>query len=349
MTVEAAPPRRHRIGIFGPFVLLVLAFAAWSGYWYYVAHQIETRVKAHQDALIGQGYQVSFDPYHVGGYPFRMFVQLNNVTVIAPSGQGLAAPRLEAEANAYALDKWVMAAPDGLTLYRGRHDGADWGTLAIAGKSLKASVSGLTKPIYTAALAGQSVTLIPSDPSHPFAFDSAETVEASLSPTPGRDDSADLVLRVTGAHGQPHSLTGDLSAEKPLSLEAGGSLVHFSAFGGAAQGQSLAHWRAAGGALSGFSAHVQAGDLSVAAKSDALSFDDNRRVTGHMDVEMSGTFQPIGVLAALRLISPENMTLATPLLNMTLATQGTQKIPLDFRDGHAYIGPLKVSDAPILP
>ncbi|MEI9906219.1 MAG: DUF2125 domain-containing protein [Asticcacaulis sp.] len=97
----------------------VIAFAAWSGYWFYVAHQIEGRIKSHQDALVQQGYQVSFDPYHVGGYPFRMFVQLNNVTVIAPSGRGLASPRLEAEANAYALDKWVLVAPQGLTLYRG--------------------------------------------------------------------------------------------------------------------------------------------------------------------------------------------------------------------------------------
>ena len=348
MTDETAP-RRHRIGIFAPFVLVVLAFAAWSGYWFYVANQIETRFKAHQDALIGQGYQVSLDPWHVGGYPFRMFVQLHNVTVIAPSGRGVAAPQIEAEANAYALDKWVLAAPQGLTLYRGHPGGIDLGTVMVAGSGLKASVSSLTQPIYNVAVSGQNLVLTPSDTAHPFAFSTAGNFEAYLRPTPDKADSADVLLRVADAHGQPQSIAGDLSPEKPLALHVEATLSHVSAFGGAAQGQAVAQWRAAGGTVSGFKAQATAGDLNVFAKSDALTVGDDNRLAGHMDIEMSGSFQPINVLAALRLISPENMTLAKPLLNLTLATQGTQKFPLDFRDGGAFIGPLKVSDAPILP
>ncbi len=347
---DAQPRRRtHRLGIFGPFLLVVIAFAAWSGYWFYVAHQIEGRVQSHQDALVQQGYKVSFDPWHVGGYPFRMFVQLNHVTIIAPSGRGLATPRLEAEANAYALDKWVLAAPQGLTLYRGHTEGLDLGTITVAGSSLKASFSGLTQPIYNVAIAGHGLTLTPSDTAHPFVFQTADSVEAYLRPTANITDSADFLLRVTGAHGQPQSLVGDLAPQKPLGLDVEGSLSHFSSFGGAAQGQAVTQWRNAGGQVSGFKAQMTAGDLNLFAKSDALTFDDNHRLSGRMNIEMSGSFQPLSVLAALHLISPENMTLAKPLIDMTLATQGTQKFPLDFKDGGAFIGPLKVSDAPILP
>lgn len=342
-------PRRSRIGIFAPTVLLILAFAGWSGYWVYTARQIETRVRDQQNALIAQGYSVSFDPWHVSGYPFRMDVELDHVNVIAPSGHGLAAPKLKAEANAYALSKWVLVAPQGLTLYRGRHDGADWGTISVTGSSLKASASNLDKPIYNIAVAGRGLALTPSDPAHPFAFNSADLIEAYLRPTPTKSDSADFLLRVTGAHGEPQSLTGQLSSEKPLSLHAEGSLSHFSAFGGAAQGQSVASWHAAGGAVAGLHVQMLAGDLNVEAKSDSLTFGPDNRAVGHMDIAMTGSLQPLSVLAALRLISPENMTLAKPLLDMTFATQGTQKFPLDFKDGGAYIGPLKVSDAPILP
>ncbi|MEI9906217.1 MAG: DUF2125 domain-containing protein [Asticcacaulis sp.] len=95
------------------------------------------------------------------------------------------------------------------------------------------------------------------------------------------------------------------------------------------------------GQVSGFKAQMTAGDLTLFARSDALTFDDNHRLSGHMNIEMSGSFQPLSVLAALRLISPENMTLAKPLIDMTLATQGTQKFPLDFKDGGAFIGPLE--------
>ncbi len=342
-------PRRHRAGIFAPFTLVVIAFAAWSGYWFYVAHQIETRVQAQQAAWLGQGYQVKYDPWRVGGYPFRMFVQLRNVTVLAPSGRGFAAPRLEAEANAYALDKWVAVAPEGLTLYRGHPGGVDLGTVSVAGSSLKASMSGLTKPIYNVAIAGQNLVLTPSDTAHPFAFSTAGTFEAYLRPTPDKADSADFLLRIADAHGQPQSIAGDLSPEKPLALHVEGTLSHVSAFGGAAQGQAVIQWRTAGGTVSGFKAQATAGDLNVLARSDALTFGDDKRLNGRMDIEMSGSFQPINVLAALRLISPENMTLAKPLLNLTLATQGTQTFPIDFHDGGAFIGPLKVSDAPILP
>lgn len=347
--VSTRPSRRHRIGIFGPFIVVVIAAAAWSGYWFYTASQIEKRVAQHKEALIKQGYQVSFDPWKVGGYPIRMYVAMNNVTVIAPSGKGFAAPRLEAEANAYALDKWVMVAPKGMTLYRGRHDDGDWGKVEVTGRSLKASVSGLTQPIYNVAIQAQGLVLTPSDPARPFMFSSADNVEAYLRPTTDSADSADFLIRATAVHGQPGSAAGDLSHDKPLSLHAEGSLSHFASFAGAPQGEAVNQWRNAGGAVNKLTAELNTGELDVMGRSDALTFDAGKRLTGHIDVEMKGTFRPVEVLVALRLISDENLGLAKPLLDMTLATQGTQKLPLDFKDGKAWIGPLKVSDAPILP
>ncbi len=341
---DVPPPRTHRIGIFGPFILLCLAFAAWSGYWFYVADQVGGRIKAHQQVLVQQGYSIRYDPWRMQGYPFRMFLDLRNVTVIAPSGKGFAAPQLEAEANAYALDKWVLVAPKGLTLYRGRPDGADWGTLAVTGTSLKASVSGLTRPIYSVAIVGSGLSLTPSDPARPFGFSSAESVEAYARPTVGVADSADFLVRVGNARGQPESLTGQLSPDKPLNLHVEGALSHVSAYD-----SGVTAWRNAGGTVGGFHAQLTAGDLNLDARSDALTFDDSHHVSGRMAIEMSGSFQPLSVLAALHLISAENMTLAKPLIDMTLATQGTQKFALDFHDGGAYIGPLKVSDAPIVP
>ncbi|MEI9906218.1 MAG: hypothetical protein WDN06_21650 [Asticcacaulis sp.] len=67
----------------------------------------------------------------------------------------------------------------------------------MAGSSLKASVSGLTKPIYNVAIAGHDLTLTPSDTTHPFAFQTAESFEAYLRPTANVADSGDFLLRVT--------------------------------------------------------------------------------------------------------------------------------------------------------
>lgn len=348
--ITLAPrPKRYRIGLFGPTLLCFIAFGAWSGYWFYTKDQITKRVDAQFTALQAAGYTVAHDPYAIRGYPYRMFLELKNVTVIAPSGRGVAAPVFQAEANAYALDKWVMTAPQGLTLYRGHPGGVELGTLAVTGTALKASASGLTHAIYNIALQGTALKLVPSDPTRPFAFTTADDFEAYVRPTKDIADSADMLIRLSGAHGDPHSMVGDLSADKPSSLHVEGVIPQVSAFKGHTFADGLKAWTANGGRVTGFQSQVTAGDLDVRATSDGLGIDDGGHLHGKMKIEMNGAFHPVAVLAALHLISPDNMTLASPLLDMTLSTNGTQKLPLDFHDGGAFIGPLKVSDAPILP
>ena len=356
--IAPTPPaaKAHRIGLFGPFVFVLVLLAGWSAYWFYVAKHVEKRLSAHQTALIERGYQVSFDPFKVRGYPYRMFVELKHLTVVAPNGKGFATPDLQAEANAYALDKWVMTAPQGMTLFRGRVDGYDLGKLTVSGTSLRASVSGLTKPVYTVAIEGTGLNLLASDTEHPFAFTSADKVDAYLRPTMDLTgkvpvaDSADFLMRVSGAHGQPQTFVGDVSPEKPLSLSIEGTLNHYSAFGDSKAGSGgVKAWGAAGGTATGVKAQMTAGDLNLVLGGDGLTSDADGRLTGQVKIDMSGTVRPLDVLGALRIISPDNMTLAKPLLNMTLGLQKTQSFTLEFRDGGAYIGPLKVSDAPILP
>lgn len=336
--------KRSRIGLFAPITIVVLLALGWTGYWFYVAHDVEKRISVHQALLVAQGYQATVDRQKVSGYPFRMYVDFDNITIIAPNGKGFAAKELKAEANAYALDKWVLAAPQGITLYRGRVNGVDYGKAEVTGRSLRASVSGLFKPVYNVAVESVGVTMTPSDPTRPFAFTTADKFDAYLRPTPDVADSADFLVRVSGARGQPKSLIGDFSPEKPMSLHVEGTLNHYSAFNGGPRA-----WAAAGGTATAVKSEVRSGDLNLLLNSDGLTSDANGNLTGKSHIEMTGTFNPIDVLGALRLISPENMTLAKPLLNLTLATQGTQKFDIDFHDGGAYIGPLKVSDAPVLP
>ncbi|ESQ93632.1 DUF2125 domain-containing protein [Asticcacaulis benevestitus] len=350
LTLSVKPQKRaNRWGLFGPVLVLGLLFAAWSGYWFYTAHKIQGQILQNQKGLIDAGYQASFDPVAVEGYPYRMYVDFKNVVVVSPAGRGFSAPSVQAEANAYALEKWVVVAPEGLTLYRGRPGGIDLGKLLVTGRSLRASISGVNHPIYNVALSGVGLTLTPSDPTHPFTFSSADNFEAYLRPNATAPDSADMLLRLTGARGQPGGIVGDLSRDKPLSLHVESTINQMSRFKGENFAGSLKAWSAGGGTVSGYKAKLIAGDLSLFTTSDALTLDETSHLRGKMNIEMSGTFNPLDVLGALHIISEENMTLAKPLLNMTLATQGTQKFAIDFHEGGAYVGPLKVSDAPILP
>ncbi len=340
--------KTHRIGIVAPAAIVLVAFGIWSGYWFFVAQQVQQKVLAEQKTLIKGGYQASIEPFAVTGYPYRMYVDLKNVTIVSPSGKGFSAPEIVAEANAYALTKWVMVAPKGMTLYRGHPGGVELGKIAVTGSSLRASVSHLDKPIQNIAFQGTDLVLTPSDPSHPFVFSRADVFEAYTRPNATEADSADWLLRLDGAHGEPGSVAGDFSPGQPVSLHAEGTMTHSSAFKGD-MSTGLTAWAGAGGQLTKLHGMLKAGDLSLTATSPALTSDANARLAGHLDLELAGTYKPVDALAATRLISPEYLTLAKPLLDMTLSTGGTQKFGIDFKNGGSYIGFLKVSDAPILP
>lgn len=358
---DAAPKKKlHRIGLFGPSVVLILLALGWTGYWFYTANYVEKALHAQQEGLIKQGYQVSVEPYKITGYPYRMHIALKDLTIVAPSGRGFKAAQLDVNADAYDLDKWVLEAPNGLIIYRGRPGGIDYGKLDVTAKSIKASISGLRKPVQDMRFSASEVTVTPSDPSHPYIFDKADLFEAYVRPhvkDPGPDnvsasidpDSADWLIRLNGAHGQPQGFVGNFSPDKPLTLSSEGTLNHITAFQGKDFASGVKAWKAAGGSATYFKSMLTTGELTLTASSSNLGLDADSRLTGHLDVEMAGTFKPLDVLAAAGLISRDNMTLAAPLLNMTLATVGPQKFGIDFKNGGSYMGPLKVSDAPVLP
>ena len=348
LTLPAKPKKTHRIGIVAPTAFVVLAFGLWSAYWFYTADQVQKHLLGEQQTLIRAGYQASIDPFAVTGYPYRMYVDLKNVTVVSPSGKGFAAPEIVAEANAYALTKWVMVAPRGLTLFRGHPGGVELGRIAVTGSALRASVSSLDKPIQNIAFEGTDLVLTPSDPGHPFVFNHADVFEAYSRANATQPDAVDFLLRVDGARGDAGSLAGDLSPGQAVSLHAEGTMTHSSAFKGDIS-TGTAAWSAAGGQVSGLHLLLKAGDLSLTATSPALTADANARLAGRLDLDLSGTYKPVDALAATKLISPENLALAKPLLDMTLATGGDQKFGFDFKNGGTYIGFLKVSNAPILP
>lgn len=367
LTLPEKPQKKaSRWGLFGPVLGLAVVCVAWSGYWFYTAQRIQTQVLQHQKMLIAAGYQASFDPIRVTGYPYRMVIDFHRLNIISPSGKGLSAPEIRAEANAYALDNWVAEAPQGLTLYRGRTGGIDRGKVSVMGTQLRASAFNLSKPVPTVAIEGDDLILAASDAGYPLPFTTAKALEFHLRPTANVADSADVMLNFTGAQGQPKSLAGDFGSAKALSMQVEGAISHVSTIRDAGAASA---WSAKGGQVSAFRLKLVqgglaplpaetfttdcksagAGDLNVCASSDVLTPDAAGHVNGKLNIEMAGTFNPIDVLGALNLISPDNMTIARPLLNMTLATQGTQTFTVEFHDGGAYIGPLKVSDAPILP
>lgn len=356
VTTDAATPETEskkkpsRWGLFGPLLLALVLFGLWSGYWLYTARQIETRMTEYSDGLVRAGYHIGHDGLKVRGYPFRMFVSLDQAQVISPSGKGFAAPRLEAEASAFVLDRWVIVATEGLTLYRGRlKDGTELGTVNVTGDALRASVSGLNDPVHDVRFEGLNPLFTVSKPEHPFFISQAQRFEAYMRPTENTADSADFLWRVTGARGEPASLSGRIGQSKPFNLHLEGVIDRFSALKGADFTESLNNWRDKGGILKRVRTSLIIDQLDLFAESESLGVDANRALKGPLGLEIKGQGDAVGFLIGAGLIAPEYEPLARPFIGSQLVISDTPvKLGFDFRDGGTYVGTLKVSDAPVV-
>ena len=52
MTDKATPKRHSRKGLYAPFILLLVLLAGWTGWWFFLTRQIETRLEAQAEPLI---------------------------------------------------------------------------------------------------------------------------------------------------------------------------------------------------------------------------------------------------------------------------------------------------------
>src|SRR4051794_27828385 len=105
---DSAPARKHRrLGLYLPFILVLLAAAAWTVFWVWARGEAQTRMDATVADLSQAGYQISWKRRTVSGYPFRMDVTLTEPQLREPSGWGLQAPVLEGEAYLYTPTHWV--------------------------------------------------------------------------------------------------------------------------------------------------------------------------------------------------------------------------------------------------
>jgi len=346
----SSPRKPSRWGLFGPVLVVLILLGLWSRYWVYMARQIEQRIAESGDSLARDGYHLTHDRLKVRGYPFRLFLRLDQAQFLSPSGKGFSAPHLEAEASAFAPDRWVIVATDGLTLYRGqRKDGTDFGTVKVTAESLRASISGLKHPVHDVRLEGLNPVFTVSKPEHPFFLSQAERFEAYMRPSENTPDSADFLWRVTGAQGAPESLMGRIGQSKPFTLHLEGVIDHFSALKGTDSGNRLNHWRDQGGQLTRVRASLIIDQLDLFAQSEGLMLDANRALKGPLALEIKGQGDAVGFLIGTGLIAPEYEPLARPFIGSQWVISDTPvKLGFDFHDGGTYVDTLKVSDAPLV-
>lgn len=334
-------PSRGRWRIFAPTVLLLVAFAGWSGFWFWAAARAGEAIDVWlaREANLGRVYGCG--ERETRGYPFRIEVECRNVSVkLAAEGGDIAAtaPRFVALAQVYDPKNLIgeLEGPVAATLPDGaRADLSFAGARAsarVAGRSLDRASLEITEPRLT--LAGNE-------------FGTAKSLEAHLRRAPGEPDGTyDLATALDGATSPYFDAvaigSGAVTAE--LQLRASG----LEDLRPGPLDQRLRRFAEAGGRARVDLLKISRGEVAAEAKGEA-ELDTQGRANGKFDVTARGIDEVIrsfagegdGGMSSLFGAGAKMMGKPAELDGRTATTY---RVKLD--KGRVVLGPFKLTRLP---
>lgn len=334
-----APRKHRRLGLWLPFGFVLIAAVAWSALWVYARSQAASRMDAAVAALKTAGYEISWRERAITGYPFRLSVTLTEPRLREPSGWGLDAPRLEAEAFLYAPTHWIMAAPDGLTFTR-----PTAGPVTMTGKAIRASLFDLSKTPPSFDFQGDNLTFTPQPGAQPFGLTGAKRVEAHL--RAGPDDKGLVTFEVEQGKAQLSGLFARIAGEKPVSILWESELSMMSALKGPDWPTAVRAWSNAGGQITVRKAGVTAGEALVGAKGGTLTVGSDGRLRGSLDVNLRQAPEALTAMGQTGVITPEAALAAAAVAAARSSGDDAARATLTFEAGQTTLGPVAIGPAP---
>ena len=345
--MSQTPARHSRRGLVIPFAIVGVLLAAWTVWWFYLADQVETRLAAQTESLRQAGWQVNHEPVSVGGWPFRTRVAFPAADIVAPSGHGVAASELVAEANAWNPGRWVVLAPDGLILTR-----AGKGQVAVEGEALRMSISHLRDRFPDLRVELARPTFTPVAGADPFPLASAERIELYTRPhlTDGEaaTDEMDVLFRLIDGRGRAGGPVEGATREGELSAEVEATIEKASRLRGVDSAGIFASWTEAGGRFTQVKGRLQAGESSARIESDALWARPDGRLEGRLALTAERPGEAIAGLAGSREGAVNRVGAAGAAAAAGVQGERPMDLVLLFNDGRTWLGPFALAPAPKL-
>lgn len=332
------PPRkvRKRFGL-APLFLAALAVAAWCGWWFYAANRISQGFDAEAKALRDRGFEVAYEGWNLGGFPFRFDLSMKNARIAEPGGWGLSAPSLQAETAAYSPNVIVLVAEDGVVLKR-----PDGRAFSIKGKTLRASLGGMRNTPPRVSVEGLDLTITAADGGL-VAFPAIKSFRAHLRP---QGDKAQLFLEANDATGSRDHLIGRIADGRPVTVKLAGEASHGAALKGQGWPGVIRSWAAAGGVFEVMEGGVQAGESLLTLKPSRFTADENGRAKGALTLTLGSASDGMLALGAIGALPPETAAVGAGL--SALGGGSGIEATLTFDGGQTLLGPLPLGPAPRL-
>lgn len=94
-------------------VALVVAAAAYAGYWFLTANRLRTGLEQWATARRNEGYTVNWRQDAIGGFPGAFRITLTDAAIARGNDYRVAAPAVTGTASPFDLTRWHIAAPQG--------------------------------------------------------------------------------------------------------------------------------------------------------------------------------------------------------------------------------------------
>lgn len=333
--------RRRLPGILFPFLLLALAVGGWSVWWNVLAQRLVVGLDDAAKDLRNAGWRVRYAEPRVTGWPFRARLVLDDVSVVMPSGHGLRSERLLAESLAYQPDRWVILAPQGLSLGR-----AAKGWTAVTGDALRASVSSLDRSPPRVVVEFAGARFQAEQGSEPFPIASAGRLVLNLIPGGGDGQTAGLLLDLQDAQPREGGVLQRMTESQPFHLRAEAEVGEAYRLRGRTWPEALGAWASNGGALTEVRTEATAGDDHIRGQSARLAVDAGGRLTGELALDMRGGTAPLEGLAEAPGVDPRAAMAVRLGVQLTSGLRGDTSLTFRFRDGRTVVGPVDLGPAP---
>lgn len=338
---DPSRPRKppSRFWLFAPYVALLIAIAVWSGVWLGARASLIGRLDAAAERLRGEGYVVAWKSRAVGGYPFRLDMTLEQARFVEPSGWGLAAPKLEAQAYAYAPDHWLAVVDRGVTIERPKG-----GPVVVAGQMLRASVVGLADAPPRVSVEGVDLTFTPRPSGRPFPITYAQRL--GLHMRPAGDDRVEGCLLLAGAKAAPGEWLGRIAGDRRLALIADVFASKTGAFAGRGWPDMARHWAAAGGAVDIAQAGLAAGPRRLGVGRGRLSVDADGSLDGALTVDITHAAGLMDDVGRSDGVDPLAAKAARAVIDARAVAGRRTLVDLTFQAGATTLGPVAMGPAP---
>lgn len=337
--MSASPPSRARLFI--PFILFGIAVAAYTGWWFYAAGELERQGRAWIAEQEAVGYQIEHEGLYTTGYPLRLSLRARQPSITLPpedGGQTITLTTLAVGVPPYDLRRWMVFLDGPLFVTNPAQEGAvrmtaDTARFSIGFSQGRAERFGAEIENFTAAALdgaepfevqrlGQLLLTGELDGEQDRLTLRAELNEISLHPDALDDETA----RAFGLFAERVRL--DAALTEWALLASGGDPLAWAQAGGRIEiRQSQLHWGPA--RLEG------SGEVGV---------DAQRRPQGQLALVVYEIEALIQALASADIIAPNEADALRLAAALAPRREGGITLPFRLREGGVFLGPVRLAD-----